>query len=67
MTVSATLSACRHLFARSRPDPFAVTHGVLDALEASAIARGETQAIHRIREARKTVTSEALKPAPSGA
>lgn len=57
------IAALRRRFAR--PDPFAVTHGVLDALETNARARGETQAIHHIREARQTVTREALKPTPT--
>ncbi|MGV3580018.1 hypothetical protein [Brevundimonas sp.] len=53
------------MFGRSKPiDPLAVLHGALDALELNAIARGETQAIHALREARKTVTREALKPQP---
>lgn len=43
------------------PNPLAVVHGVLDALEQSALKRGETQAVHRIRLARTTVTHEALK------
>ena len=57
------IAALRRRF--SRPDPFVTMHGVLDALEANAKARGETQAIKRIREARQTVTREALKPAPT--
>ena len=47
---------------RPEPNPLAVLHGALDALEHQARWRGETQAVHAIREARKTVTREALKP-----
>lgn len=49
---------------RCGPDPFATVQGVLDVLEQNAVARRETQAIHHIRQARKTVTREALKPLP---
>lgn len=45
-------------------NPLAVLHGALDALEQNAVWRGETQAIHAIREARKTVTRECLKARP---
>ena len=48
-------------------DPFATVQGVFDALESNAVQRGETQAIHHIREARKTVVREALKPLPRAA
>lgn len=59
------LRGCESLL-RGGADPFATVHGVLDALERNAIARRENQAIHHIREARRTVTREALKPLPSG-
>ena len=57
------LRGCESLL-RGGADPFATVHGVLDALERNAIARRENQAIHHIREARRTVTREALKPLP---
>lgn len=52
---------------RGQHDPLATVQGVFDALESNAVKRGETQAIHHIREARKTVVREALKPFPPAA
>ncbi|MFC5372952.1 hypothetical protein ACFPIF_10330 [Brevundimonas faecalis] len=45
-------------------DPFVTVQGVFDVLERNAQARRETQAVHHVREARKVVTREALKPLP---
>jgi hypothetical protein len=51
------------LFRKTPPNPFAVVQGVFDALEQQAEARNDMRALGKLRAARSTVTTEALRGA----
>ncbi|MDO1560401.1 hypothetical protein Q0812_13280 [Brevundimonas sp. 2R-24] len=49
------------LFRRKPQRPQPTLQDMLASVEKAALIRGDTQAVHRVREAAKVITTEAMK------